>query len=171
MSGNLSVPSDFLFVCPPTNLSVHLSQLSQLDRLSYYPVSPFIHLFVHLYVSSGPTVCLSLSPSSCLSLNPFACLSVYPPKCLFVLCLFIHLSFSLSAHSSIPFVCRSSCASINLSICLSVCMFVCLWDTIKITWYLSLSGFHVSPLRYSIQVWTVSGELSEVSLMCFRASS
>ncbi len=141
-----------MFACPSRNLSVHLSQLSQLDRLSYYPVSPFIHLFVHSYFPSRLPVLLLLSPFACLSLNPFACLSVYPPKCLFVLRLFIHLSFSLSAHSSIPFVCRSSCASINLSIYLSACMFVCLRNTIKITWYLSLSGFHVSPLRYSIQV-------------------
>lgn len=36
-------------------------------------------------------------------------------------------------------------------------------------WYRSLNGFHVSPLKYSIQVCTASG--GSVSLMCFNASS
>ena len=38
-------------------------------------------------------------------------------------------------------------------------------------WYLNFKGFQVSPLRYSIHVWTVSGAVSEVSLMCFKDSS
>ena len=39
------------------------------------------------------------------------------------------------------------------------------------SWYLNLSGFQVSPLKYSIQVCTVSGADSEVSRMCFKDSS
>lgn len=37
------------------------------------------------------------------------------------------------------------------------------------SWYRNFNGFHVSPLKYSIQLCTVSG--GSVSLMCFNASS
>jgi hypothetical protein len=160
-------PIPFVYSFPsPLCLFIHLSPL-------FIHLSPlFIHLsplFIHL----SPLSVHSLVPFDCSftyplclsvhSLIPFVCSFTYPlcsltyPLCSFIRLspLFIPLS-PLSVHSLITFVCSFTCylclSSLHLSFNLSIYLSVCLWDTIKITWYLSLSGFHVSPLRYSIQV-------------------